>query len=60
MPRYEYETVQLQTAFWTSAPKGLEEMLNEYAAKGWRLCQILTPAHNSMAGYHVVLEREVA
>jgi hypothetical protein len=60
MPRYQYETVQVESSFWTSAPKGLEDLLNTYAAEGWRLCQVIAPTQGGMFGYHVILEREVA
>ncbi len=60
MPRYQYETVQVESSFWTSAPKGLEELLNKYAVDGWRLCQVIAPSQGGVSDYHVILEREVA
>jgi hypothetical protein len=58
MPRYEYETVEIEASMWTSEPKGLETRLNEYAARGWRLVQILPPPYAGFSKFLAVMERE--
>lgn len=58
MPRYEYETVEIEASIWTSEPKGLEPRLNEYGARGWRLVQILPPPYAGSAKFLGVMERE--
>lgn len=59
MPRYQYDTVEVEASMWTNSPKGLEEVLNAHAAQGWRLVQLLSPAIGVMSKYILVFEREV-
>ncbi len=43
---------------WTSEPKGLQTRLDEYAARGWRLVQILPLPYAGFPKCLAVMERE--
>ncbi len=52
---YEYTFVTIKISIWTSKPKQpLEDVVREYAKKGWRLVQVIKEPYRD---YEVIFER---
>ncbi|HAQ64315.1 MAG TPA: DUF4177 domain-containing protein [Bacteroidales bacterium] len=61
MNTYEYKFVRIPLNFWTRKPKeDYQAIVQQHAAKGWRLVQILAPGtghHGKSEFYELIFEQ---
>lgn len=66
MYKYEFVRVEMKSDFWKmkSGPeKDYQEIINDYAKKGWRFKQIFAPAtsgYGSASYFELIFEKEVS
>ncbi len=58
---YEYEFVKIELSVWTGPKEDYQQIVRDYAEKGWRLVQIFAPGNKGNGGasfYDLIFERE--
>lgn len=61
MNTYDYKFIRIKLNFWTRKPKeDYQTIIQQHAAKGWRLVQILAPGtgmHGTAEFYELIFEQ---
>ena len=62
MYKYEFVRIEVKGFFKTNPKKDYQEIINNYANKGWRFKQIFAPAtssYGSSSYFELIFEKEI-